>query len=53
MDDVTGEWAGFNLDYKSEKIELNSGDYVLKFGDPLFERVIKAYAKLLRNWYDE
>lgn len=53
MADATEEWIGIKLDYKSEKIVLNRGDYVLKPEHPLFERTIKAYMKLLRNWYDE
>jgi hypothetical protein len=51
-DDVTDKWVAINLDYSSENIILNRGDFVLKPGDQHFERTIKAYARLVRNWYN-
>lgn len=53
MDDATGKWISLNLDYDSGKIILNEGAFSLQHGDNFFDRVLNAYAKLLRNWYDE
>jgi hypothetical protein len=51
MDDNTGEIARLKLDYESGQVDLNNGEYSLKFGDEYFDRVILAYARTLRNWY--
>jgi hypothetical protein len=53
VDEATHKWAGINLDHESENVSLNGGDFTLKPGDLYFERAIRAYARLLRNWYNE
>ena len=53
LDEATDIWCAIELQYETENVVLNRDEYVLKPGDAYFERAIKAYAKLLRNWYDD
>ena len=52
MDDDTEKWVSIKLEYNSGKIYLNDKDYALQYGDENFDRVLIAYARLLRDWYD-
>ena len=52
IDEATGKWISLNIDYDAGTILLNEGEHQIQYGHDYFDRVICAYAKLLRGWYD-
>lgn len=53
MDDATGDWVSFEIEYETGKITLNRGEHVIAPGDDDFDRAVDSYAHLLRRVYTD